>query len=137
MGDETPRKRDWAAAVWDGTCFFCRQLFDLQMRTVLTTRMLPVIYGLGIGFSACLAVYLTVMAFAERWYAGVFWLVLAGPLTFLVAVTALRVVLEFVLSVFRVAVHVEAVVAQTREIADDLPRIQFWKGFLRNRDGNG
>lgn len=117
--------------------FFFRNLFDLQMRTVLTTRMLPVIYGLGIGFAACFAVYLVVMAFAVSRYEGLFWLLLAGPLSFVVVVTALRVVLEFVLSVFRLAIQVEAVTAQTQQIAADLPRIQFWKGFLRNRDDAG
>lgn len=133
MVDST-RRDSLLAELTAASIYFFRNLFDLQMQTVLTTQMLPVVYGLGIVFSACLASYLTAIAFIGNWLDGLFWLLLAGPLLFIFMVTALRVVLEFVMSVFRLAIQVEAVAAQTEEIATDLPRIQFWKSFRRGRD---
>ncbi len=118
---------------------FARQLFDLQMRELLTTRMLPIIYGLAIGFAALLTVYWIVWGFGQSWGMGIAWLLVIGPALFVAVVTAIRVFLEFVMTVFRIALfleslggQIESIAGQTEEIAEDLPRIQFWRS--RKRD---
>lgn len=115
-------------------------LMDVQFSEMLTPRLLPTIYSLGIVFSGLLTLYLIAMGFRESWGYGVVWLVVLGPATFLALVGALRMGLEFMLAIFRVVVHVERldeiahrIHGQTEEIAEDLPRIQFWRAFTRSR----
>ncbi|MEQ1439387.1 DUF4282 domain-containing protein [Fontimonas sp. SYSU GA230001] len=121
-------------------------LADVQFSEMLTPRLLPTIYGLGIVFAALLTLYRIAMGFRESWGQGVAWLVIVGPATFLAVVGALRIGLEFMLAIFRVVVHVERldeiahrIHGQTEEIAEDLPRIQFWRAFsrLRRTDSSG
>jgi hypothetical protein len=115
-------------------------LADVQFRQMLTPRMLPAIYLLGIVFAAMLTLYLIVQALRDDWISGLLWLLLLGPAVFLALVGALRIGLEFVLALFRLVVHVErldevahTIQGQTEEIAEDLPRIQSWRAFSRAR----
>jgi hypothetical protein len=115
-------------------------LMDVQFRQMLTPRMLPTIYLLGIVLAAMLTLYLIVHGFRDGWFTGLVWLLLLGPAVFLALVGALRIGLEIVLAIFRLVVHVErldevahTIQGQTEEIAEDLPRIQFWRAFSRSR----
>jgi hypothetical protein len=115
-------------------------LSDVQFRQLLTPRMLPTIYVLGIALAAMLTLYLIVDGFRDGWLAGIVWLLLLGPAVFLALVGALRIGLEFLLAIFRLVLHVErldevahTIQGQTEEIAEDLPRIQFWRAFTRTR----
>ncbi|MFA5938583.1 MAG: DUF4282 domain-containing protein [Sinimarinibacterium sp.] len=115
-------------------------LMDVQFSEMLTPKLLPTIYSLGIVFSALLTLYLVAMGFRESWGHGVAWLVLLGPASFIALVGALRMGLELMLAIFRLVVHVERldeiahrIHGQTEEIAEDLPRIQFWRAFTRPR----
>lgn len=119
---------------------FVAGLGDVQFRQLLTPRMLPTIYVLGIALSAMLTLYLIVHGFRDDWLTGLAWLLLLGPAVFLALVGALRIGLEFLLAIFRLVVHVErldevahTIQGQTEEIAEDLPRIQFWRAFSRAR----
>lgn len=115
-------------------------LMDVQFSQMLTPKLLPTIYSLGIGFAAVLTLYLIAMGFRESWGQGVAWLVVLGPAVFIALVAALRMGLELMLAIFRLVVHVERlddiahrIQGQTEEIAEDLPRIQFWRAFTRPR----
>lgn len=119
---------------------FLGQLFDLQMREIVTTRMLPIVYALAITGAGLATGYSILWGFRQSWWMGLIWLLIAGPALFLVTVTAVRVFLEFVMTVFRIAFylealgnHIESIADQTEEIADDLPRIQFWRSRRRER----
>lgn len=105
---------------------FLADLFDLRFSTFLTTRMLPGVYGLGIVLAALFTAYVVVRRFQESAAEGAAWLLL-GPLAFIGLVTALRIALEFVLAVFRVAWYVEQVASHTETVSQELPRF----GFLR------
>ena len=105
---------------------FLADLFDLRFGTFLTTRMLPGVYGLGIVLAALFTGYVVVQRFQESAMEGAAWLLL-GPLAFIGLVTALRIALEFVLAVFRVAWYVEQVATHTETVSQELPRF----GFLR------
>ena len=110
-------------------------LFDVRMRTVLSSRMLPLIYTFMLVLSAIGVLYLTLSAFERSLPDGLLWLLLMGPALFLAVVITTRVVLELVLAAFRIAVRVEQVQATTENIAgstevfSDLPRITFWRAF--------
>ena len=105
---------------------FLTDLFDIRFGTFLTTRMLPGVYGLGIVLAALFTLYVVVRRFQESLVEGLAWLLL-GPLAFIGLVTALRITLEFVLAVFRVAWYVEQVASHTETVSQELPRF----GFLR------
>ena len=105
---------------------FFRELFDLQFRTFLTTRMMPGIYAFGISLAAVFTLYYMALRFRESATEGLLWLLL-GPILFVGLVTALRITLEFVLAVFRMAWYVEQVATHTETVSQELPRF----GFLR------
>jgi hypothetical protein len=113
---------------------FLRELFDFQFSTFLTTRMLPGVYGFGIVLAALFTIYVVVLRFRESTVEGLAWLVI-GPLMFLGLVTALRITLEFVLAVFRVAWYVEQVASHTEVVSKEIPRFGFLGTLLFGKGG--
>lgn len=116
-----------------------RSLFDFEMREIITTRMLPIIYRFAVIAMAALTVLGVITAFLQSLWAGLVWL-LFGPLVFLILVVVVRVFLEFVMAVFRMLVYIEildrrtsTIEGHTEEVVQDLPRIQFWKFSLGKR----
>lgn len=109
---------------------FLRELFELQLTAQLATRMMPVVYALGIALSALFTCWLVYRGFRSSAWDGAAWLLLLGPATFLGLVTALRIVLEFVLAVFRIAWHIEHVAGSTQELSHNMPRFGFWRTLL-------
>ena len=120
--------------------YLLRNLFDLQLREIITTRMLPLIYFFLITVDAIVVSGCTVSAFLHSLLDGLVWLLLVGPVLFFTALIFIRIVLELVMAAFRIAVCVEIVEAATQNIAgrtevlEGLPRITFWRGF-RGRPG--
>lgn len=113
---------------------FFRELFDFQFSTFLTTRMLPGVYGFGIVLAALFTIYVVVLRFRESTVEGLAWLVI-GPLMFFGLVTALRITLEFVLAVFRVAWYVEQVASHTEVVSKEIPRFGFLGTLLFGKSG--
>lgn len=114
-------------------------LFDFEMREVVTTRMLPLIYRVAIVALAAASLLGVATAFAQSFWLGVIWLVV-GPVIFLALIVVVRVMLEFVMAVFRMLVYIEildrrtsTIEGYTEEVVHDLPRIQFWKMGLSKR----
>jgi hypothetical protein len=116
--------------LWPNLALFLHDLFDLEFRTLLTTRMLPFIYGLGIVLAALITAYTVLSVFRHSVVEGFVWLLFLGPLMFIGLVTALRITLEFVLAVFRMLWHVEQVTGKTDLILKDMPRFGFWKDLF-------
>lgn len=108
---------------------FLRELFDLQFTTFLATRMLPAVYGFGILLAGLFIGWIVFQRFRDSTWEGLAWLVL-GPLLFLGLVTALRITLEFVLAVFRMAWYVEQVATHTQVVSEELPRFGFLRSLL-------
>ena len=115
-------------------------LFDRQFTTVITTQMVPTIYTLGQLLSGLATVYVIFWAFQQSWVSGLVWLCLLGPAMFVALVVSIRVLLEFVLTVFRIAFFLEAlggqiesIAGQAEDIHQDLPRIRFWRKAPRSR----
>lgn len=116
-----------------------RNLFDFEMREIVTTRMLPLIYRVAVIAMAALVVLGVVTAFIQSVWMGLAWM-LFGPIVFLILVVIVRVFLEFVMAVFRMLVYIEilerrtsTIEGHTEEVVQDLPRIQFWKFSLGRR----
>lgn len=72
-------------------------------------------------------------AFEQSLISGLVWPGLLGPAMFLALIVTIRVLLEFVLTVFRIAFfleslggQVESIAGQAEDIHEDLPRIRFW-----------
>jgi hypothetical protein len=114
-------------------------LFDFEMREIVTTRMLPLIYRFAVISMGALVVLGIVTAFIQSLWMGLVWLVF-GPIVFLILVVVVRVFLEFVMAVFRMLVYIEildrrtsTIEEHTEEVVQDLPRIQFWKLSLSKR----
>lgn len=112
-----------------GLADLLRNLFDLSFRNIITTRMMPLIYGLAIALAGLLTTYLIVQSFQDSWALGLVWMFVAGPALFLALVITLRVLLEFFLSIFRILIYLECLVQRTEDIATDMPRVQFWRSW--------
>ena len=110
-----------ATGVWGLAREFLRELFDFQFTTFLTTRMLPAVYGFGILLAAMFVAWFVVLRFRESTVEGLVWLAVA-PILLLGLITALRITLEFVLAVFRVAWYVEQVASHTEVVSKEIPR---------------
>ena len=109
------------SGAWGLVREFLRELFDFQFTTFMTTRMLPGVYGFGIVLAALFTIYIVVLRFRDSTNEGLVWLAI-GPLMFFGLVTALRITLEFVLAVFRVAWYVEQVASHTEVVSKEIPR---------------
>lgn len=116
-----------------------RNLFDFDMREIITTRMLPVIYRVAVAAIGALVALGVLTAFLQSPWLGLVWL-LSAPIVFLILVVVVRVFLEFVMAVFRMLVYIEIldrrtskIEGHTEEVVQDLPRIQFWKFSLGKR----
>jgi len=120
-----PQRSGW----WGLVREFMRELFDFQFTTFLTTRMLPGVYGFGIVLAALFTVYVVILRFRDSTAEGMAWLVI-GLLMFFGLVTALRITLEFVLAVFRVAWYVEQVASHTQVVSQELPRFGVLRSLL-------
>ncbi len=102
---------------------FIGTLFDLEFKHTLTTRMVPLIYAIGILSFAILALSISVLGFRISFWAGLFYLFVVAPAAFLALVLAMRVSLEFVLSVFKLLEVTEAMYKRTGEIEDNTARL--------------
>lgn len=115
---------------------FLRDLFDLEFKVFMATRMLPIVYVLGILLAALFIVYIVVQRFHESHFEGLLWAFLLGPAAFFGLVTALRITLEFVLAVFRMAWYVEQVANHTQVVSEELPRFTFLRTLLFGAKSN-
>lgn len=125
-------------SVWAAVADILRGLSDVQLRTILTTRLTPVIYVFLIFSVASANLYLTIQAFEHSKIFGFIWMLLIMPLLFIAGVIAVRVGLEVILCIFRIVMNMEALGeqlhtlrGQTETIVEDLPRIQFWRSRKR------
>jgi len=112
---------------WHAAQLFLRSLFDLEFRQLLTPRMLPTLYLLGIVASAYAVLGYVIEGFSHSIASGFVRLLLVGPVAFVVLVTLTRVALEFCIAIFRIAVHVNELAGHAEDIAEGIPRISFWK----------
>lgn len=120
MTDESPNRPDREHG--RGRVRLMRALFDTRFSGMLAAEMVPAIYRLGILVSALTAIACTLAAFRLSWLAGMAWALVLGPALFLAAVVTIRVLLEFVLAVFRMSSELRAVEHRLNEVVHELRR---------------
>lgn len=120
-----------------------RNLGDVQLRTIMTTTMAPAIYVFLSAGIVAINLFLTIQAFQLSLVSGLSWLLLIMPIGTVVGLIAVRVILESLLSLFRIVLLMETLMeqlhtlrGQTESIAErvedlPLPRIQFWRSRRR------
>jgi uncharacterized membrane protein len=83
-------------------------LFDFSFNEFITTRIIKFIYALGIVVAAIGAIGFIISGFANSAGVGVLFLLLS-PLAFLLYVVMIRVWLEVLIVIFRIAEHASAI----------------------------
>jgi len=89
-------------------------LFDLSFREFLTTRIIKILFVIGIVFSALGAFVLIVSAFASSLGAGIVALIFA-PIIFLLYVVFARIYCELLIVAFRIAENTGEMVEQGKK----------------------
>ena len=81
---------------------FFRALFDFSFSEFVTTRLIRLLYALGVIVAVVISVITIIAGFNESPGAGVFALFFA-PIVFLLVVIVARIYLEIVIVIFRIA----------------------------------
>ncbi len=92
-------------------------IFDLSFTEFVTTRVIKVLYVIGILFSGLFALAIIIGGFSEGAAKGILGLII-GPIVFLVYVLLARIWCEMIIVVFRIADNTSKIVAGTEKIAE-------------------
>jgi Domain of unknown function (DUF4282) len=84
---------------------FFESLFDFSFTSLVTTKLIKVLYGLSIAVLALGSLFFAMIGFSVSPTAGAFMLIFGAPLFFLLGVCYTRVMLEIMIVVFRIAEH--------------------------------
>ena len=87
---------------------FFQSLFDFQFESLIVTRIVPVIYAIGVIGAALWGLFFLFAGITNGGSPAIIAIIVA-PLGFLAAVIYLRVILEAVLVLFRISDHVSEV----------------------------
>jgi hypothetical protein len=92
-------------------------LFDMSFKTLVTPRVIRVLYALSIVAAGFLSVVLVIEGFSESVGKGILSLFFVGPLVFLILVISSRIVYELAIVVFRISEQTADIARNTAEIA--------------------
>ena len=95
---------------------FLRVLFDFSFQEFITTRLIKLIYVMGVIIGLVLAFFGIVQAFQESFIVGIM-ILIVSPIAFLINVILLRVVLELIMVMFHIGENLEAL-SQKSESAE-------------------
>ena len=93
---------------------FFESLFDFSFTSLVTTKLIKVLYGLSIAFLALGSLFFVIIGFSFSSTAGVLTLLFWAPLLFLLGVCYTRVMLEIMIVIFRIAEHTAEIAQQGR-----------------------
>jgi len=93
---------------------FFAALFDLSFTQFVSEKLVKVAYAFALLLIFFGIVYSVVMSFTSSFWSGI-WSVIFAPIVFVVATTLVRVWLEFVVVVFRIADHVGDIAETTKK----------------------
>ena len=100
---------------------FFGSLFDVSFTSFVTIRIIKVIYIITLVLIGVAALVFIVASFADSVGAGLFVLVIAAPLVSLLYVIYVRVLLEIVMAIFRIAENTGDSVSLLRAQASGSP----------------
>jgi uncharacterized protein DUF4282 len=93
---------------------FFASLFDMSFSSLITTKVIKVLYVISLIVIGVFALFFIIGAFASSVALGIVTLVILAPLGALFYVVYTRVVLEFIIVVFRIAEYTHELVELTR-----------------------
>jgi len=93
---------------------FLAALADFSFSEFITTKIIKILYGLGIVFACIVALACLVTGFKIGIASGILMLILS-PVIFLLIVIYARVTLEILIVVFRIAENTTEIAKQTRK----------------------
>lgn len=102
----------------EGSHGFLGALFDTSFTNFITTRLIKLLYVLSILMAAFVALGTIGAGFTQGFMAGLFALIVVGPLIFLLMVIQSRVWLELIIVAFRIAEHTATTARATAKLAD-------------------
>jgi uncharacterized membrane protein len=94
---------------------FFGSLFDLSFTSLITLKLVKVLYILVIVAVGLGAIGLVVTGFQSGTAQGVFVLLVVAPLVFLLSVIWSRVLLEIIVVIFRISEHLAEIAQQGRQ----------------------
>ena len=80
---------------------FLKSLFDLEMKEPVTLKIIKALYTIGIAIAGIVGVALVITAFTKSFATGLLY-VIAAPLAFLLLLVVLRVVMELLMTLFKI-----------------------------------
>lgn len=86
---------------------FFQMLFDFSFSKFITVQMFPALYFVILASSLFAILYLCFEAFLTSITRGMFFLFIAGPITFIAIATVVRALMEFYIVVFRIAENID------------------------------
>jgi hypothetical protein len=92
-------------------------LFDISFRTLVTPRVIKVLYALSIVAAGFISVVLIIEGFSESAVKGFLSLFFVGPLMFLILVISSRIIYELAIVVFRISDQTAEIARNTAELA--------------------
>ncbi len=141
LNDRLRRALIWVIQYW-------RELFNFRFDKYMIVQVIPGVYGLALVGLAVALIYLSVEAFLNSPWRGLFYLLIASPLTFLLAASVLRALLEFYIVVFKIAENVDELVGMrdtvdrlsgisttVDELSNMTRKLPFWKAMTSRRGG--
>lgn len=92
---------------------FLKSLFDFSFTSLITTKLIKILYGLSIAGAALWSLFVVILMLTYSPGAGLVMLILS-PLFFVFAVSYTRLVLEMIIVIFRIAEHAAEIAQQGR-----------------------
>ncbi len=92
-------------------------LFDVSFKTLVTPRVIKVLYALSIVAAGFISIVLIIEGFSESVGKGILSLFFVAPLVFLILVISSRIIYELAIVVFRISDRTADIARNTAEIA--------------------
>jgi uncharacterized membrane protein len=86
---------------------FIGVLFDLSFSEFITTRVIKVLYIIGIAVSAVFSIVFMFKGYAWGGIFGIIGTIVLSPVVFLLMVVLLRIYMEMVIVLFRIAENIQ------------------------------
>lgn len=116
---------------------WCREfisiLFDFSFRSTITTKMLPLLYGIGIFCLITSCGYFALLAFMEHWIKGVLFVSVLAPVGILFGIALIRIGLEFFAAVFTMLSALRNTLASISRLENTFLSVEEDIGVIRRR----
>jgi ribosomal protein L40E len=89
--------------LFDKKTGFFGALFDFSFTDFVTAKIIKFLYGLSIFLIGLTTIILVIFSFAGGPIAGIFTLLIGGPLIFILGIIYTRVLLEIIMVIFKIA----------------------------------